>query len=202
MATLAEARTDPADLINAAVNALVRGRFELPALRALRRIAGTAHRGVNAAQWQGISAGLREAEGIALDALLNLDEKTQETPFAQLCRGPGRASRDHLKALIDRHEWLQTLPDPAVPLASVSEAKVLQWANEVCRLNAQELRRYVKPRRHALLLALLRQARGQVLDDMTQMLLKLARRIEHKSEDRLEEWFADRQSQTDALIWM
>jgi hypothetical protein len=44
MAKLAEARTDPADLINAAVNTLVCERFELPALCTLRRLVGTAHR--------------------------------------------------------------------------------------------------------------------------------------------------------------
>ena len=40
MRKTAEARTDPADLINAAVDALARHRFELPALNALRRLAG------------------------------------------------------------------------------------------------------------------------------------------------------------------
>jgi hypothetical protein len=43
MTKVAKARTDPADLINAAVDALVRHRFELPALIALRRLAGTVH---------------------------------------------------------------------------------------------------------------------------------------------------------------
>jgi hypothetical protein len=49
MLELAKARTDRADLINAAVDALIRCRFELPALIALRRLAGTAHGTVNAA---------------------------------------------------------------------------------------------------------------------------------------------------------
>jgi hypothetical protein len=42
MIKTAKARTDPADIINAAVDALIRHRFELPALIALRRLAGTA----------------------------------------------------------------------------------------------------------------------------------------------------------------
>ena len=41
MMKLASARTDPADLINAAIDILVQSHFELPALIALRRIAGT-----------------------------------------------------------------------------------------------------------------------------------------------------------------
>ncbi len=47
---------------------------------------------------------------------------------------------------------------------------------------------------------MIRQARGQVLDDLTRMLLKLVRKIESKSEDRLQEWFISRHHQTDSLI--
>jgi hypothetical protein len=51
MTGIAKARTDPADLINAAIDALIRNRFEIPALDTLLRTAATAHSTVNAAQW-------------------------------------------------------------------------------------------------------------------------------------------------------
>jgi hypothetical protein len=200
MTRIAKARTDPADLINAAVDALVRHRFELPALTALRRLAGTVHSAVNGAQWREVCEHLTAKQGSALEALLEVDLQTQESLFAQLCRAPGRASRKNLKALIERHHWLQELPDPTAALQSIADSKVLQWANEARRLKAGELREYIRPRRHALLLAVIRQARGQVLDDLTQMLLKLVRKIESKSEDRLQEWYVARHHQTDTLI--
>jgi hypothetical protein len=50
MITVAEARTDPAELINAAVDASVRHQFELPSLDALGRLAASVHAKVNAAQ--------------------------------------------------------------------------------------------------------------------------------------------------------
>jgi hypothetical protein len=56
MIKTAKTRTDPADIINAAVDALIRHRFDLPALIALRRLAGTAHSKVNAAQWGAVHA--------------------------------------------------------------------------------------------------------------------------------------------------
>jgi TnpA family transposase len=200
MTKVAKVRTDPADLINAAVDTLVRHRFELPALIALRRLAGTVHGAVNKAQWREVCAHLTAKQGSALEALLKVGSEAQESPFAQLCRPSGRASRKNLKALIERHQWLQNLPDPTSALQALADSKVLQWANEAKRLKAPELRRYVKPRRHALLLAVIRQARGQVLDDLTQMLLKLVGKIEAKSVDRLQEWYANRHYQTDQLI--
>jgi TnpA family transposase len=200
MTKVAKARTDPADLINAAVDALVRHRFELPALIALRRLAGTVHSAVNGAQWREVCAHLTAKQGCALEALLKVDSQTQESLFAQLCRAPGRASRKNLKALIERHQWLQNLPDPTAALQALADSKVLHWANEAKRLKAGELREYITPRRHALLLSVIRQARGQVLDDLTQMLLKLVRKIESKSADRLQEWYVARHHQTDSLI--
>jgi hypothetical protein len=107
MIKTAKARTDPADIINSAVDALIRYRFELPALIALRRLAGTAHSKVNAAQWGAVCGHLDDAKQSALEALLVVDPTTQKSPFADLCRAPGRASRKNLKALIDRYHWLE-----------------------------------------------------------------------------------------------
>jgi hypothetical protein len=185
MITVAEARTDPAKLINAAVDALVRHQFELPSLDALGRLAASEHAKVNAAQWQRIRDSVSEEQRSALEALLRADPAIQESSFAQISRAPGRATRKNLQALLDRHRWLQTLPDPTLALQGVPDAKVLQWANEAKCLKVPELREYIEPRRDALLLSVIRQARGRVLDDLTLMLLKLAHKIEWKSEQAI-----------------
>ena len=62
-------RTDPADILNAAVDALIPHRFELPAITALRRLAGTAHRRVNAEPWNAVCTQLEESKRTGLEAL-------------------------------------------------------------------------------------------------------------------------------------
>lgn len=47
-----------------------------------------------------------------LDELLTLRTDFQDSPFAVMCRGAGRATRDNLKALIAHYDWLRSLPDP------------------------------------------------------------------------------------------
>ena len=200
MRELAETRTDPADLINAAVDSLIRNRYELPALMTLRRLAGTVHNAVNTGQWKQIITHLSEAQRAALENLLAVNADTHQSSFADLCRSPGRASRKNLTLLISRYQWLLQLPNPSASLACVATSKILQWANEARRLKAKELREYVVARRHALLLAVIYQARGQVLDDLTQMLLRLARKIERKSHERLTEFYESRRNETDTLI--
>jgi TnpA family transposase len=200
MIGVAKTRTNPTDLVNATVDALVRQRFELPALTALRRIAGSVHRAVNAQQWRDVCSRLDLQQRSTLEELLKVTPPAQESPFAQLRRAPGRPSRKNLNALIARYKWLQGLPDPTAALHCVADSKVLQWANEARRLKAPELRAYVGPRRLTLLLALIRQSLGQVLDDLMHMLLRIARKVQWKSEQRLEEFLAQRRAETDALI--
>jgi hypothetical protein len=60
----ARARTDPADIINSAIDALIRNGFELPALVTLRRLAGTAYSNVNAAQWNEVCGCISSAQRV------------------------------------------------------------------------------------------------------------------------------------------
>lgn len=62
MQRTAQARTDPSDIINSTIDALIRHNFELPPLATLRRLAGTAHRNINAAQWTEVCGRLSPAQ--------------------------------------------------------------------------------------------------------------------------------------------
>lgn len=166
----------------------------------MRRLAGTAHGNVNATQWGEVCGRLSSTQCSVLEALLVVDPKTQKSLFANLCATQGRPSRKNLNALIDRYQWLQQLPSPTTELQSIADSKIWQWANEARRLNALELREYDTPRRLTLLMAVIHDARGQVLDDLTQMLLRLTRKVEWKSDQRLAEWYQTRRTKTDVLI--
>lgn len=80
----ARARTDPADIINSAIDALIRHGFELPALAILRRLAGTAHSNVNATQWNEVCGCISSAQSAVLETLLVVDSQTQKSPFTNL----------------------------------------------------------------------------------------------------------------------
>lgn len=140
MCKTAHARTEPADIINSAIDALIRHDFELPTLATLRRLAGTVHSQITSAQWTEVCSSLTSSQKTVLEALLVVDQKTQKSPFASLCSTPGRPSRKNLNALIDHYQWLEQLPKPTLALQSIADSKISQWANEARRLNALELR--------------------------------------------------------------
>jgi hypothetical protein len=84
----AETRLDPADLMNAAIDALIRERCELPSLSTLLRLAGNAHRRINSSQWQRVHERLTALDVQRLDALLTPSADSQDSPFAVMswCR--------------------------------------------------------------------------------------------------------------------
>lgn len=158
MEQLASARTQPADLITGAIETLVRERFELPAMSTLRRMVGIVRQRTNDSLFDVVAKHLTAAHRDTLDALLEVPKDAKESPFATLCRAPGRATATNLKALAEHVDWLATLAAPQTALVDIMPVKLEQWADEAQRMIATELKEYRAPRRHALLIV----AGGQI----------------------------------------
>jgi len=180
------------DLINGAIDALIGAHYELPALSTLRRLAGHVHAAATNSWLTQVSERLTEPVRAGLEKLLAVPEGATESHFAQLCRPVKRASRDHLDEAIEQLNWLIELALPQDILAGVPVTRIEAWAEEARRLTATELREYVAPRRHALLICLLDQTRASRLDDLVTMLIRFLGRIEAKARADLEAWHRDR----------
>ncbi len=200
MEQIVASRSQPADLINGAIETLVRERIELPALNTLRRMAGNVQQRIHNKIFEQVAKSLTPAHSTVLDALLEMPSDGQESAFTKLCRPPGRATTKNLKALAEHLEWLETLEVPQSALVNITPAKIEQWADEARRLTVAELRRYRAPRRHALLLALIVDIRGNILDDQVTMLLKSMRKINHQAKEALQEWLDEQQEPSEQLI--
>ncbi|MGI9506817.1 MAG: DUF4158 domain-containing protein, partial [Geminicoccaceae bacterium] len=197
---LALARAHPADLINAAIDVLLRHHIELPALSTLRRIASTVQQRIYDRLLDGIQQRLAAHEKRALDQLLAVPEGAHESAFAVICRSPGRATRKNLKKLVEHWFWLGTFIRSTDALREVPPAKVQLWSDEARRLTATELAEYRAPRRHALLLSVLTITRGRLLDDLINMLTKIMRGLKRRSEAKLEAWQAKRRDTSERLV--
>ena len=159
-------RAHLSDLINGAIEALIADHFALPALSALRRLAGAVHARATSLWLTGITARMPESASEQLDALLLVASGETESAFAKLFRPTRRASKDHLDQRLEHVGWLNTLSLPERMLADLPPNRIDAWAEEARRLTATELREYAAPRRHALLACLLVRTRASRLDDL------------------------------------
>jgi hypothetical protein len=89
---VAEVKNNPADLINVALEMLVKASLELPAFSTLDDMAGRIRREVNTAIFARIDGRIGLPDRVALDGLLEVVAPASKSPFNRLKQPAGRAS--------------------------------------------------------------------------------------------------------------
>lgn len=97
---------NPADLINAAIESLIKERYKLPAFSTLDRLVRRLRFLVNNRIWNIILSRLSAAEFLRLDTLLLPDAKTFRTPYNSLKDLPKKSTLKNLQELLAHLEWL------------------------------------------------------------------------------------------------
>lgn len=130
MREAAAVMSDPADLVNVAVERLVRDRVELPAFSALDRLAGSARERVHGEIYALVAGRLTASDCARLDGLLDAEPGGYLTGFTRLKSPPGpptlKRVRERVRHLGELVGLLET--DPLIE--GVAHTKVRQFAAE------------------------------------------------------------------------
>lgn len=191
---------NPADLINVAIEQLVRDRIELPAFSALDRLARRIRTLVNGRYFALIDARLTVDEKQRLDDLLVVTDVRTKSLLQAIKRLPKRSSLQHFQELIDHIAQLGELVGDEQHLAEVPELKRKHFAAEARALDAAELRDFGPAKRHALLLCLIHRARVQTRDDLAEMFIKRMGNIHNRGKEELERLHARYREKTEAIV--
>jgi TnpA family transposase len=182
----AETMSDPADLINRAVEALQAGAIDLPAFSTLDRLVNRLRTKVHARIYRRIAALITAEQAAALDALLTKPANSITTGFNRLKQAPGPASPTTIRLWIERLDWMVNLLEPDALLQGVAHTKLRQFAAEATALDVGDLRDIVqRGKRYTLLLALLRQARMRCHDELVHMMLRRVRKTQAAAKEQL-----------------
>ena len=199
--TAAATMSDPADLINRAIEALRGAMIDLPAFSTLDRSANHCRAQVHGQMYDMVAARLGADDIAALDAMLAVSEGSITTPFNRLKQTPGPARAGTLRLWTDRLAWLATLPDADAMLAGIAHTKLRQFAAEASALEVSELLDVSLPgKRHTLLLSFLRQVRARCKDELIEMLLRRVRRTQAAAKEKLKDLQDRQREMEEALI--
>jgi len=203
-ATVLEAATtmsDPADLINRAIEALGKAATDLPAFSTLERLANHLRAQVHTRLYDQVAARLKVGDVAALDALLIVQPGGVTTAFSRLKQTPGPARPETIRLWTDRLDWLTGLVDPDPILEGIAHTKLRQFAAEAAAMEVSELLDMARAgKRHTLLLSLLRQARSRCRDELIEMLLRRVRRTQAVAKEKLKELQDQHRGMEEALI--
>lgn len=196
----ARTRDDLADIINAAIEELVRCRYELPAFDTVLRIARTARALVNRGYYRRVAATLStEMRGRLLD-LLAIPAGETRSAWDRVKTEPKRPSPQRMREFIAHLQWLREQCVGANAFAGVPDQKIRQFAAEARTLNAAALSAVVEPKRLTLVAALLRRQAAQALDDLADMFIRLTQRMHNRAKLALAGHQARHAEETDALV--
>ena len=197
----AETMSDPADLINRAIQALQSAAVDLPGFSTLDRLVSRLRAEIHRRIFGRVAARLTRNDAAALDALLVKPAESPTTPFNRLKQAPGPATPKTITLWVERLEWLGGLIDPDPLLEGITHTKLRQFAAEAAALEVSDLLDIAQPRRrHTLLLALLRQARMRCRDELVEMMLRRIRRTQAVAKEQLEALHDQHRGTEEALI--
>jgi TnpA family transposase len=197
----AETMSDPADLINRAIEALHAAAIDLPGFSTLDRLVSRLRADIHGRIFNRVAESIAHDAAAVLDALLIKPPNSPTTGFNRLKQAPGPATPKTIRLWVERLAWLDGLVDPNPPLESIAHTKLRQFAAEAAAMEVSDLLDIAqRGRRHTLLLALLRQSRMRCRDELIEMMLRRIRRTQAAAKERLDALHDQHQGIEETLI--
>lgn len=201
MTTAAEVMDNPADLINVAIEELVRQRIELPAFSTLDRHSRRIRTLVNSRIFETVLKRLSLSEREELDTLLEVGTNPQKKSlFFAIKQLPKRSSLMHLQDLLDHIVKLSDTVCSDQHLQDIPYAKIKHFAAEAKALDAAEIKEFSPPKRYVLILSMIHRARIQARDDLANMFIKRISQIHRRGKDELERLRIKFRQKTEHLV--
>lgn len=124
----AQSRDDLADIINFALEELVRQRYELPAFNTMLRAARAARTEINQGYYARVRERLSDTVMIRLTALLARPAEGVQSSWDRLKDEPRQATTQNTRDFMEHLEWLrqQTLPAEVFADIPISRSNNLQ----------------------------------------------------------------------------
>jgi hypothetical protein len=196
----AQVMDNPADLINVAIETLIKERCELPAFSTLDRLIGHVRAFVNGRLFRTVLSGLTEAEQAILERLLESSDTHQPTAFNRLKEAPKSATLTHLDEWVDRLTWLLSLGNMERLVEGIPYAKIQHFAAEARALPTGDLAKFGRAKRLTLLVCLLYQEQVSTRDEIAEMFLKRMHKLQERAKQELEQLREKERETTEHLL--
>ncbi|TDD06011.1 DUF4158 domain-containing protein [Nonomuraea diastatica] len=195
----AQAKNNPADLINVAIGELLRRRLELLGYTTLEDLATSIRAEVNAAIFATILRRMGEAGRARMEGLLVVGPDGKST-FNRLKKPAQRATWSRFREQVKWLDLVDALGDTDAWLDGIAPSKIADFAGEADAQDADTLSRYDPVKQVALLACLTHTARMRARDDLAEMLCKRMAAHVKRAKAELEEIRARQRATSERLI--
>jgi len=200
MSGAARTKEDLADLINVAIEELVRKKYELPSFDTLARAARHVRTVLYRQFYRQVDTALSPEEKTCIETLFVPEPDTRYTLWNTLKQEPGSPTLTHLKAWLDREAWLAKYCIGEEALRGIPDVKIKHFAAEAGTLDAARMLEMEPRKRRTLAASLLRVQAARSLDDLAEMLIKRVSSLHKKGKETLADYHLRNQQRADELV--
>ena len=183
----AEVKNHPPDLINVALELLVKESLELPGFWTLDRMASEIRLEVNTALFEQITDRMAQLEARRINALLEVTGRSRRSAYDRLKQAAGRASWSGFREQVAHLAWVDSLGDTGRWLEGIAESKIADFAGEAQAADAAVMGDVAQPKRTALLACLVHVAQTRARDELAEMFCKRVALIVKRAKAELDE---------------
>lgn len=198
--TAAATRDDLVDIVNVAIEELIRQRFELPGCSTLLRIARAARRHVNGEFYKTVFSSISDDCRKSLQQLFERSPRYSKTAWDTIKKEPKKPTVRHMQEFLKHMNSLLTHNLRAAAFAGIPDVKISQFAAESRSLDVASMRDFAEPKRATLAAALILCQVGRAFDDVTDMYIRLVQRLHSRAREALNQHRIDKAAETDTLV--
>jgi hypothetical protein len=191
---------NPADIINAAIDELVKQRYEMPAFSALDRLVKRVRALVYGRIFRMVAMRITPDQQQIFEMLLDAQMPLHRSYFSLLKLTPSSPTLSHLKTWQDRLTWLLQLGSMEQLVHDLPPALIRHFATEARALDTSELNDYALAKRFTLLAYLIKETQMSTHDDLIEMFLKRMVSIQVKAKEELQRVREELQETTEQLL--
>jgi hypothetical protein len=195
-----QTKDNPADLVNVALEELVRQRCELPGFTTLDVLVATIRAEVNTALFTQVAVRIGNAGRARLARLLLVDPVTRRSEFDRLKDPAKAATLGKFKTRLAYLQALDALGPTESWLDGVPPGKIAHFAGEAKVTDVADLRKVGKDKRLTLMACLLHTTRTAARDEVVTMFCKRMATIHKKGREHLEQLHEQHRAESERLI--
>ncbi|MGH0758452.1 Tn3 family transposase [Bacillus cereus] len=195
-------KDEKSDIINIAIDELIKNSYELPAFSTLTKAADHVHAEAYRTLYQNISDALTIEEKQKIDQLFQSIEGSTYSDWNVVKQDPGRPTLYQLRRWIYRKKWLdeRQVKFDFYQRFQIPPAKIERLAAEAKTLDASRMKKLEPHKRYTLAVSLLSIQLANTIDDIGEMYIKRIASAHKKSESSLQELKKKKEKQMDGLI--
>jgi TnpA family transposase len=196
----AQTKDNPADLINVALEDLVRKGRDLPGYTTLDKMVAKIRTEVNGKVFATAAARITAAQRARLTEVLRVDPSNRRSEFDRLKDPAKAATLGKLKLRLAHLADLDALGPTEVWLRGVPPGKISHFAGEAKVTDAADLGKIGEDKRLTLLASLIHVLRASARDEVTEMFCKRMAVIHKKGRVRLEALREEHRIESERLL--